>query len=219
MSAGRRTGAAAGPPNKGQQDSNEAAARQRILEAAFAAFVKNGFAQAIMLEIATQAHVSKRELYALVGNKEELLVACIQTRARRLEAPVDLPSPLDREALRKLLTSFGTQIIREVTEPTVVATFRLAIAEAVHAPEVARVLDSIGRETVRSALRKIMAEAIACGLLRGRSSELVERFGGLLWGDLMVGLLLGLTEQPTPREITHRARAAAAAFLQLHSPA
>lgn len=214
-----RKRARAPAPEQEQHQATDAALRGRILEAAFSAFMKNGFAQASMLEIATQAKVSKRELYALVGNKEAMLVACIQERAKRLQAPTELPSPRDREMLRKLLATFGAQVIREVTQPTVIATFRLAIAEAVHAPEVARALDAIGRETVRAALCKMMSEATGCGLLQGRPSELTDQFGGLLWGDLMVALLLGIAQQPSPREIARRAREAASAFLQLHPPA
>jgi hypothetical protein len=52
--------------------------------------------------------------------------------------------------------------------------------------------------------------------LTGRPAELAEQFAGLLWGDLMVGLLLGVAERPNPREIARRARDAATAFLQLH---
>jgi len=126
------------------------------------------------------------------------------------------PSPRDRETLGKLLASFGARLIREVSHPTVVATFRLAIAEAVHAPEVARALDSIGRETVRTALRKIMADAAACGLLQGRPIELAEQLGALLWGDLLVSLLLGVAKEPTARESARLARDAVVAFLELH---
>jgi len=36
----------------------------RIIGAAFAAFMKNGYAATSMLEIATRAKVSKRDLYA-----------------------------------------------------------------------------------------------------------------------------------------------------------
>ena len=54
------------------------------------------------------------------------------------------------------------------------------------------------------------------GLLTGPPAELAEQFAGLLWRDLMVSLLLGVAERPNPREIAGRARAAAAAFLQLH---
>jgi len=145
-----------------------------------------------------------------------MLIACISERAKRLDVPADLPVLRDRETLAQVLASFGTRFVREVSDPTVIAVFRLAIAEAVQAPEVARALDSTGRETSRAALRKIMAEAEASGLLTGRSAKLAEQFYGLVWGHLMVSLLLGVTERPNPREIAARARDAAAALLQLH---
>jgi AcrR family transcriptional regulator len=199
-----------------QGGGEETAVRERILTAAFAAFKKNGYATTSTLEIATRARVSKRELYALVGNKQEMLMACISERAKRLDASADLPVLRDRGILEQVLVSFGTQFVREVSDPTVIAVFRLAIGEAVQAPEVARALDSIGREAGRAALRKIMAEAQASGLLTGRPAELAGQFAGLLWRDLMVSLLLGVAKRPSPREIAGRAREAAAAFLQLH---
>jgi AcrR family transcriptional regulator len=195
---------------------HETAVRDRILKAAFAAFKRGGYATASTLEIATRARVSKRELYALVGNKQEMLIACISERAKRFDVPADLPVLRDRETLKQVLASFGTKLVREVSDPTVIAVFRLAIAEAVQAPEVARALNSTGREASRAALRKIMAQAQASGLLTGRPAELARQFSGLLWGDLMVSLLLGVAERPNPREIAGRARDAAAAFLQLH---
>src|SRR3984957_4924424 len=200
------------------ESDEETAVRARILEAAFAAFMKSGYAATSTLEIATRARVSKREIYALVGNKQEMLIACISERARRLQVPADLPTPRDRETLARVLTSFGTQLVLEISDPPVVAVFRLAIAEAVHAPAVARALDSIGREASRAALRKIMTQAQTSGLIKGRATELAEQFGGLLWGSLMIGLLLGVATRPKPREIEERARDAAAAFLQLHPP-
>ncbi|AQV97416.1 TetR family transcriptional regulator [Cupriavidus necator] len=200
-----------------QEGRDESEVRSRILDAAFAAFMENGFAATSTLEIATLARVSKRELYALVGNKKEMLIACISARATRLQVSADLPVPHDRETLAHVLTSFGTQLVREITDPTVIAVFRLAIAEAVHAPEVAQALDSIGRETSRAALRQIMTRAQASGLLNGRPAELAEQFGGLLWGNLMVSLLLGVAARPNSREVAARARDATAAFLQLHS--
>ena len=199
-----------------QQGDDETTVRDRILEAAFAAFMKNGYATTSTLEIATRARVSKRELYALVGNKQEMLIACISERAKRLDVPADLPAPHDRETLEQILVSFGTKLVREISDPAVISVFRLAIAEAIQAPEVARALDSIGREASRAALRKIMTQAQASGLLSGRSGELAEQFAGLLWRDLMVSLLLGVAEQPNPREILGRARDAASAFMQLH---
>jgi AcrR family transcriptional regulator len=192
------------------------ALRGRILDAAFAAFTTNGYAATTTLEIATRARVSKRELYALVGNKEEMLVACITERARRLHMPADLPSLADRETLARVLASYGARVLTEITDPTVVAGFRLAIAEAARAPEVARALDAVAREARREALRDVMARARAAGLLEGRPDELAAQFADLLMGDVMFGQLLAVAPRPTDREIAARARGAAAAFLQLH---
>jgi AcrR family transcriptional regulator len=168
------------------------------------------------LEIATRARVSKRELYALVGNKQQMLIAAIGERAKRLQARADTPTLRDRATLAQVLTAFGIQLVREVSDPGVVAVFRLAIAEAVHAPEVARTLDSVGRETSRAALRRVMSEARAAGLIDGRPPDLAEQFAALLWRDLMISLLLGVAQRPTARAIEARAKGATDAFLRLH---
>ncbi len=204
------------PPRR---DANaEPTTRDRILEAAFTAFMQHGYAATSTLEIATRARVSKRELYALVGNKQEILVACIAEHATRLQVPADLPLPRTRAALEQVLASFGARLVHEISDPAVIGVFRLAIAEAVHAPEVARALDAIGRETSRAALRDLMARAQASRLLEGRPARLADQFGALLLSDLMVSLLLGVVERPSPRAIAERARDATAAFLQLHPP-
>ena len=201
---------------RGQENSEDTAARARILEAAFAAFKENGYAATSTLEIATRARVSKRELYTLVGNKQEMLIACISERAKRLDVPADLPAPRERKTLEQILIAFGTKLVHEISDPAVIAVFRLAIAEAVQAPDVARTLDSIGREASRAALRKIMAQAKEHKLVSGNPAELAERFAGLLWRDLLLSLLLGVASRPKPREIAERARNAATAFMQLH---
>ena len=72
------------------------------------------------------------------------------------------------------------------------------------------------RARSRAALRRIMAQAQASGLLNGRPAEPAEQFGGLLWGNLLVSLLLGVAERPSSRELAARARDTTTAFLQLH---
>ena len=187
--------------------------RRRILDAAFSAFIDAGYAATTTLEIARRARVSKRELYAVVGNKQEMLVACIRERASRLRLPDGLPDPDDRDTLERVLVAVGAQLLRETTNDTVIAVFRVAIAEAVRAPEVAEALELHGRRTGRAALTAIMTHATDRGLLDGHPGELAEQFSGLLWGDLMIGLLLRVVTPPNPREIEQRAADAAAALL------
>src|SRR3977135_3894421 len=125
-----RVMARASMSKRGQEGGDETAVRARILEAAFAAFMKSGYATTSTLEIATRARVAKRELDALVGNKQEMLIACISERAKRLDVPAELPVLRDRETLEQVLASFGTNLVREISDPAVIAVFRLSIAEA-----------------------------------------------------------------------------------------
>jgi AcrR family transcriptional regulator len=191
--------------------------RRRILNAAFAVFMERGFSGASMLEIATRAKVSKRELYSLVGGKQDMLIACIAGRAAKMRwAPAEPPAAHDRESLGRLLEAFGARLLAEVSHPTVVATFRLAIAEARQAPQVARALEAQGRQANRAPLNEILGAAATAGILRGDPAEMAEQFIALLWGDLFMALLLRLAVRPGPTELRRRARLAAARLLQLH---
>jgi AcrR family transcriptional regulator len=200
----------------GEEGADEPAVRKRILGAALSAFMEGGYGLTSTLEIATRARVSKRELYALFGNKEAMLVACITERAQRLKAPLDLPELRDREILARVLTGFGTKLLTETTDPVVVAVFRLAISEAAHAPKVAQALESIGRKPTRDALREIMANAKSAKLLAGDPDAMAGKFAGLLWGDLMTDLMLQLADRPSAGEIARRAREATAGLLQIY---
>jgi AcrR family transcriptional regulator len=188
----------------------------RILEAAFAAFMESGYSDTSTLEIATRAKVSKRELYALVGDKQDILISCITERATRMRAqPADIPKPQSREALERLLEAYGVRLLSEATHPAVVGMHRLAIAEATRSPEVARALQSIARQPLRAALRGILLEARSRGIHSGDPADMTEQFMGLLWGDLMMNLLLRTVETPSPAELKRRAEYAARALLLL----
>src|SRR5436190_6655121 len=158
----------------------------------------------------------QRELYAEFDSKQDMLVACIRARAERLKLPVDLPDIGDRANLERALVAFGTQLLREVSDPTVVAVFRLAISEAFRAPEVAHALNDVAFATSRGALREIMRRAAAAGLVDGEPADMAEQFFGLLWGSKLLGLLLNINERPSVREIAVRAEKAASAFLLAH---
>lgn len=198
------------------ENADEAPLRRRILEAAFSAFMERGFAETSTLEIATRARVSKRELYALFGSKDDILTACIRERAKRFQLPAELPVPSDRETFAGVLTAFASKLLREISDPTVVAVFRLAIAEAVRSPEVAQALNAAGIEASRAALRETMSRACAAGIVSGQPAEMAEQFVGLLWRNEMVALLLGVAERPSEREADRRAEAATAALLRLY---
>jgi AcrR family transcriptional regulator len=211
-------------PSRGRSVAREempqaAAKRARILEAAFGAFMDKGFSDTSTLEIATRAKVSKRELYALVGDKQDILVSCITARAARMRAqPADMPKPRTREALERRLEAYGMRLLTEATHPLVVSMHRLAIAEATRSPQVARSLQSTARQANRAALEGILRDARAAGLLSGDPAGMTEQFMGLLWGDLLMNLLLRTVERPSATDLGRRAAYAARALLLLDLP-
>jgi AcrR family transcriptional regulator len=206
-------------PTRREKPVDEAALRRRILGAAFSAFTELGYSRTSTLEIATRARVSKRELYALFGNKLEMLIACIRDRSEQFSLPESLPAATDLNMLRASLTVFGERFLKVATEPDVVETFRLAIAEAIRAPEVAQALEEFGRARGRAVLRDAFAKASERALLSGEPDELARQFFLLLWSDLILNLLLRTAKAPTAAEITARSAGAAAALLELHPPA
>ena len=138
-------------------------------------------------------------------------------RARDIPVRAMVRTDDDRASLEGALVAVGSGLLHETTQDTVVAAFRLAIAEAVHAPEVAAALDQYGRRAGRAAVTAITTSARDHGLLAGDPAEMAERFSALLWGDLMTSLLLRVADPPDPEEIARRATGATAALVRLYA--
>jgi len=193
--------------------------RERILGAAFSAFLEKGYTGVSTREIAARARISKRDLYAQFKDKQTMLAACVETRAREMRRPLELPAALDRESLAAVLRGYGAAFLRHVSAPEVVALYRLAVLESQRSPEVARALNELGRESNRVALAEFLGRAQAAGLLgAGDPLALAGQFLALLWGDLLVRLLLGVARAPKAAEAEERARATTEALLALHAP-
>ncbi len=199
--------------------ADPSSARARIIYAAFGAFLEQGFSKVTMLEIATRAKVSKRDLYAEFESKSALLAYCITYRAQRIKLPERLPEDIDSTILAETLTMFGAAVLWELTIPEVLAAYRLAIAESWSAPEVAQTLNRLGREVALAALADFIKQAQAKGLLdRTASRELADQFLALVCRDLHLQLLLGVVKPPSHPVLQRRAEAATQAFLALHRP-
>jgi len=196
--------------------SPQSPVRERVLNAAFAAFMEKGYTGTSTLEIATRAKVSKRELYQICDDKGGLLREAIAERAERMRLPLDLPPAKDREGLAATLRAFGIATLRGVCDPAVRAVFRLVISESVQTPEIARALQG-GRASSRAALARTFSKAQADGLIgAGDPAMMAFDFLALLIGDLMMQMLLRLTEPLAPAAIERRAREATEKFLRLY---
>ncbi len=184
--------------------------RDRILEAAFAAFTRHGYTGASTAQIARLAKVSKRDLYTQFGSKQAMLAACVAERAERMSRPLSLPMPRDIHALRETLVRYGMTLLRELGEPEVLATYRLAIQEAENAPDLAATLDRLGRAGTTEALTRLLATARAQGLIgSGDPGETAELFLAVLLDEgLLVRMLMRLAPPPGEDEARRRAESA-----------
>jgi AcrR family transcriptional regulator len=192
--------------------------RERILDAAFSAFMRLGYDGASTAQIARLARVSKRDLYAHFGSKQAMLAGCVRERSERMRRPLSLPKPTDRDSLQRILVEFGVAVVREVSRPEVLATYRLAIAEAENAPDIASTLDRHGRAANVEALIDLLTNAREQGLLTGGDpTEMAGLFLAVLmsWG-ILVRMLMRVAPAPSEAEARQRAETAASCLLRLH---
>jgi AcrR family transcriptional regulator len=199
--------------------AGESEMRKRILGAAFQAFTTDGYAGTTTRTIAARAKVSKRDLYASFENKQAMLIACIETRTASMRVPEGLPEPRSRDMLASTLTAFATNVLTESTHPAAIAMYRLAISEAERSPEVAQALEE-GRKANRRLLTEFLVRAQSLKLLPpGDAADMASECMADVWGDLMLGLLLGTVKRPTPAHIRRNAARAIEAFLRHHASA
>jgi AcrR family transcriptional regulator len=206
----------AGGARRAPIEDTAAALRERVLKAAFTLFCERGFSATSMLEIATHAKVSKRDLYALFRNKHDLLASGIAERSREMRRLLvsSIPMPSSRKALTATLVEVGIAIMQTVCAAEVLMIYRLAIAESDRAPQIARLLDGNGREANRKALAEFLTKAQFRGLIGpGDPVALTARYVSTLWGDLLIQLLLRVRDAPHPKEIRARALAATEAVM------
>ena len=187
-----------------------------ILRAAFDTFVEHGVSGATTEEIARRARVSKREIYRLFGSKEALFAELVRERAGAMSQALAIAPAADRASALDALEHFGREFLALLTDPTTVAVYRLAIAEASRLPALGRQLDAQGRGTVWAVLTLWMAEARKCGALPVPEVERAAgSFMALLMADLPVRAHAGRGAHPSAAELAQRAALARAAFTRL----
>ena len=178
---------------RGRPTAAERRAREaEILAASLDVFLRSGFGNATVDELATSAKVTKRTIYAYFGDKDALFAAMVKD----LAVTVSLDASTDRGTL----SSLAARIVYRVHSDELVGLHRLVIAEAGRFPELPRVLHSHGdaRHIARLA-EHIRAEHGAC------HAPLAEPLFSLLLGERHRRRLLGLDPAPTPGEAARHA--------------
>ena len=135
----------------------------------------------------------------------------------RLRPPLELPVATSRETFATTLEAFGLTILTSVCNRGVLALYRFAAVEAETAPEIARMVDALGRDAPRAALSRALARAQAEGFI-GAGDPAVQAgdFLTLLWGDLLLRLIMRLADPLPQATLERRAREATQKLLVLY---
>jgi len=119
--------------------------RQAIMEAATALFLRDGYRNTSMDQVAADAAVSKQTVYKQFADKEQLFRAIVLGVTGNSEAIItDMTAVLrstevaSHEELRSILTDLARRYIDGVLQPHVLALRRLVIAEAERFPDLAQ---------------------------------------------------------------------------------
>lgn len=172
--------------------------RQQIVEGASRVFSTLGFDAASMSDVAREAQVSKATLYVYFQDKEHLFTAiCGERRDRNIGEMIAMLDP--EQPVEKTLLAFGSEMLRRVSQPYVVATNRIVIGVAERMPDVGQEFFEAGPIRLVKAVAEFLERHTAKGTLRIDDSFLAAvQFLELAQASVFRPRLYGVTTEPAP---------------------
>jgi AcrR family transcriptional regulator len=189
----------------------------QLLDVASEVFLELGYDIASTAEIAARAHASKRALYTLFPSKEELFLAVIDYRTRKIADKVtDLFQ--DDQPIRPLLMGVAKALLTLLLSPEHVALMRLVYTQALNFPKAAHFLTERGPDRGIANLAEHIRQQTHRGALAAPDAQkAAQHFAGLLVGDLVHRAMLGLSVPRSQKLLTERAESAVDAFLKIYA--
>lgn len=190
-------------------------AREHILDVATEQFLASGFEDTSTSSIATEAKVSKRELYRHFPDKQSILHAVVARLQEQIAAEMSQEWSSDGD-VREVLLQAGMKIHRNLTSRRFRQLFRIVAAESFRTPDVAKAFYQLGPGFGRKHTGKWLSQQTKAGVLRADDPlRAADVFLDLVIGArTMTASALGLPEA-VPQTKRH-VEQAVDLFLQLY---
>lgn len=207
----------ASPRTDAPEERRSARKRRAILDAATAAFLRNGYRGTSMDEIAALAAVSKQTVYKHFADKRSLFTEIVTGTVDEVADPVydEVRELKDSGDIAADLRDLARRQVAAVMQPRLLQLRRLVIGEAGRFPELGRAFYERGQGRTIPALAEAFERLTARGILRAEDSYTAAvHFNWLIMSYPMNrAMLLGDEEIPGPAELDRFIDAGVAAFL------
>jgi AcrR family transcriptional regulator len=162
---------------------------RRILDAATDLFLRLGFDATSCDQVVVEAGAGKASLYARYANKEALFAAVVRrmvdhTLIPSAEVPWHLP-------VHDRLRAVGHSLLAHTLAPEAVALMRVVVTTAHRMPDLARLVDRIGRDGGIACVARAMAGADATPNQIEQASRVADRFIDMVFVPQQMRALIG----------------------------
>jgi len=188
--------------------------RDFILSVAREVFFEEGYSAASMSTIAARVGGSKGTLYNYFKNKEELFKAHIEQQCAQFADEIFGTILIDDQPVTEVLTRLGERYLNHIYADWAVQNFRLVIAEARRAPELARIFYAAGPAVGQDRLATYLEGAKRRGQIAAADCHrAASQFIALCRADHHFRFVLNIVEPPTAGQIKVDAAAAVSMFM------
>jgi TetR/AcrR family transcriptional repressor of mexJK operon len=205
------------PSDAPRPESRTARKRALILDAATMLFLRDGYLDTSMDEIAAAAGVSKQTVYKHFADKETLFRAVVTDIVSEVADPVVDHVAILRGSgrIEDDLRALARRLVAEVVQPRLMQLRRLVIAEANRFPELGQLFYEQGPQRTIDALAASFGELADRAALRLDDPRLAaEQFNWLVMSAPLNRVMLrGDAELPSSASLRRHADAAVRTFL------
>lgn len=202
---------------KGSENARATPARERLLEAAYDVFVKNGFSGATTDMIQSASETSKATMYAHFVSKEVLFHEMLEHRLSKIMSGYkELSKNIDDIA--NLLSAIGNELLQSILDEEAVDLCRLIIAECVRFPHLGPLFFIVGPKVITDIVEMRLSEAHRRKELFVPEPDVAaEHFIGIIKGDFHFRALLGY-QSPSTEKLRQHVHKSVVAFLAAYAP-
>lgn len=190
--------------------------RQAIIAAATRLFLKSGFSNTSMDDVARAAKVTKQTVYAHFKSKDKLFGDIIAAECVK-HSPNEAMLANEALPIEQLLFRVGSGFLAMISDPKGLAIHRLVMSEAERKPALAKLFYETGPKRMNDLLTAYLARQNERGALHIHNpASAASYFYSLLKGRYHLRMALKVKPLPTRRELESHVQETVAVFLYLY---